>query len=357
MADPKKVRWSQLKVGVVGLAAFAILAAVIFLLTSSKGLFQKTAYLHTFMDDASGMAEGTPVRLNGFTIGSLDRIALITPAEPKRSVEFIMQVQEKFLRQIPVDSVAGISAANLLGDKFINITKGRNAQTVKDWAEIKSLQAQDIPELMAQSANLLQTFQTIVNRLDSLLAGIEQGKGNIGKLLKDEELYNRLNGIATEGQNLLADVRKGQGTISKLIYDDALYQEIRSPIKRVDALLADLQAGNGSAGKLLKDPALYDEAKASLAEIRALLADLNAGKGTAGKLLKDDALHKRLDELVAKFNGTIDKINAGQGTLGQLLVNPQLYDSLTGATREFQSLAKDMRANPKKFLTIRLALF
>jgi phospholipid/cholesterol/gamma-HCH transport system substrate-binding protein len=357
MADPKKVRWSQLKVGVLGLAAFLILAVLIFLLTSSRGFFQKTALLHTFMDDASGMAEGTPVRLNGFTIGSLDRIELIKSAEPKRAVEFIMKVQEKFLPQIPVDSVAGISAANLLGDKFINITKGRNALTVKDGAELKSLQAQDIPELMAQSANLLQTFQTIVNRLDSLLAGVEAGKGNIGKLLKDDELYNRLNGIASEGQNLLADVRKGQGTISKLIYDDALYQEIRSPIKRVDALLADLQAGHGSAGKLLKDPALYDDAKASLGEIRALLADLNAGKGTAGKLLKDDALHQRLEELVAKFNGTIDKINSGQGTLGQLVVNPQLYDSLNGATREFQSLAKDMRANPKKFLTIRLALF
>jgi phospholipid/cholesterol/gamma-HCH transport system substrate-binding protein len=357
MADPKKVRWSQLKVGVVGLAAFLILAVLIFLLTSSRGFFQKTALLHTFMDDASGMAEGTPVRLNGFTIGSLDRIELIKSSEPKRAVEFVMKVQEKFLPQIPVDSVAGISAANLLGDKFINITKGRNALTVKDGAELKSLQAQDIPELMAQSANLLQTFQTIVNRLDSILAGVEAGKGNIGKLLKDDELYNRLNGIASEGQNLLADVRKGQGTISKLIYDDALYQEIRSPIKRVDALLADLQAGHGSAGKLLKDPALYDDAKASLGEIRALLADLNAGKGTAGKLLKDDALHQRLEELVAKFNGTIDKINSGQGTLGQLVVNPQLYDSLNGATREFQSLAKDMRANPKKFLTIRLALF
>jgi phospholipid/cholesterol/gamma-HCH transport system substrate-binding protein len=357
MADPRKVRWSQLKVGVVGLGAFLILAVLIFLLTSSKGFFQKTALLHTFMDDASGMAEGTPVRLNGYTVGSLESIVLIAPSEPKRSVEFIMKVQEKFLRQIPVDSVAGISASNLLGDKFLNITKGRDARTVKDGAEIKSLQAQDIPELMAQAANLLQTFQTIINRLDSLLVGVEQGKGNIGKLLKDEELYNRLNGIAKEGQTLLSDVRTGHGTISKLIYDDALYQEIRSPIKRVDALLADLQAGRGSAGKLLKDPALYDEAQASLGEIHALLTDLSAGKGTAGKLLKDDALHQRLEELVAKFNGIVDKIGSGQGTLGQLLVNPQLYDSLNGATREFQSLAKDMRANPKKFLTIRLTLF
>jgi phospholipid/cholesterol/gamma-HCH transport system substrate-binding protein len=357
MADPKKVRWSQLKVGILGIAAFIVLAVLIFLLTSSKGFFQRTALLRTYMDDASGMAEGTPVRLNGFSVGTLDKIELTKSTEPKRSVQFVMRVRENFLQQIPVDSVAGISAANLLGDKFINITKGRAAQTVKDGAEISSLQSQDIPELMAQSANLLQTFQTIVNRLDSLLAGIEQGKGNIGKLLKDEELYNRLNGIANEGQNLLKDIRTGNGTASKLIYDDALYQEIRSPIKRVDALLADLQAGNGSAGKLLKDPVLYDEAKASLAEIRTLLRDLNAGKGTAGKLLKDDALHKRLEELVAKFNGTIDKINSGQGTLGQMLINPALYDSLTGATREFQSLAKDMRTNPKKFLTIRLTLF
>ena len=357
MADPKKVRWSQLKVGIVGIAAFVILAVLIFLLTSSKGFFQKTATLRTYMDDASGMAEGTSVRLNGFSIGTLDKIELTRSSEPKRSVEFVMKVRENFLQQIPVDSVAGISAANLLGDKFINITKGRDPQTVKDGAEIKSLQSQDIPELMAQSASLLQTFQTIVNRLDSLLAGIEQGKGNIGKLLKDEELYNRLNAIASEGQTLLTDIRTGHGTASKLIYDDALYNEIRAPIKRVDALLADLQAGKGTAGKLLSDPALYDEAKVSLSEIRSLLADLNAGKGTAGKLLKDDAIHKRLDELVSRFSNTIDRINSGQGTIGQLVANPALYESLTGATREFQSLAKDMRSNPKKFLTIRLTLF
>ena len=40
-----------------------------------------------------------------------------------------MMVQQKYLKDIPVDSVAGISAANLLGDKFINITKGRSPST------------------------------------------------------------------------------------------------------------------------------------------------------------------------------------------------------------------------------------
>src|SRR6266498_1778542 len=115
MADPKKVRWSQLKVGILGLAAF-----LIFLLTSSRGFFQKNAILYTYMADASGMAEGTPVRLNGFTIGTLEKIQLMTSNDPKKTVQFEMKVLEKFLSQIPVDSVAGISAANLLGDKFIN---------------------------------------------------------------------------------------------------------------------------------------------------------------------------------------------------------------------------------------------
>jgi phospholipid/cholesterol/gamma-HCH transport system substrate-binding protein len=358
MPERAKVRWSQLKVGVIGLTAFIILFVLVFLLTSSKGgIFQRNVLLRTYMDDASGMADGTPVRLNGITIGYLDSLRLVPTTDPKRNVEFNMKVQEKYLASIPVDSIAAISAANLLGDKFINITRGQDTHTVSEGAELGSLQGQDIPELMAQSANLLQSFQTIIGRLDNIMAGVEAGKGNIGLFLQDRELYDRLNGIAQEGQKLLADVRNGSGTVSKLLYDDSLYQEVRAPIKRIDAILADLQSGQGSAGKFLKDPALFDDAKSTIVEIRTLLNDLNAGKGTAGKLLKDTQLHDRLDQLVARFTATVDRINSGQGTLGQFVVNPQLYESLTGVTREFQSLAKDMRANPKKFLTIRLALF
>jgi phospholipid/cholesterol/gamma-HCH transport system substrate-binding protein len=357
MPEREKVRWSQLKVGVVGLTAFVIVFVLVFLLTSSRGVFQQNEPLYAYMEDASGMTSGTPVRLNGITVGFLDQLSLTGSRDPKRAVRFTMLVKRRYLSDIPVDSIAAIAAANLLGDKFLNITRGTDTRTVQSGAELRSQEGQDIPELMAQSANILQTFQGIVKRVDNLLAGVEQGRGNIGLLIKDEELYRRLNGIASEGQKLLADVRNGQGSISKLLYSDELYQEIRSPIHRIDKMLADLDAGQGSAGKLLKDPALFDELQKSVGEIRSLIADLNAGKGTAGKLLKDEALYQRLQDLLGKMNTTVDKINAGQGTVGQLLVNPQLYEAMTGATREFQSLAKDMRANPKKFLTIRLALF
>ncbi|HUP04192.1 MAG TPA: MlaD family protein [Bryobacteraceae bacterium] len=346
-----------MKVGILAGGSFLILFALVFLLTSSKGILTRNAILRTYMDDASGLAEGTPVRLNGITIGYLDKLQLTGSREPRRAVEFDMKVKRRFLEQIPVDSVAGIAASNLLGDKFIDITKGRSPEHVRPDAEILSLQAQDIPELMAQTANLMVGFQGIVARLDKLLAGVENGQGNLGLFVKDRQLYDRLNDIASEGQKLLSDVRDGQGTVSKLLYDPTLYNEIRAPLNRINAILADIDAGKGTAGKLVKDPALYDEAKQTMTEIHGLVSDINAGKGTAGKLAKDDQLYTRLNDLSAKLNATLDKINSGQGTMGQLMTNAALFDSLNGAVGQLQGLVQDVRKNPKKFLTLRLALF
>jgi len=358
MPDSTKIRWSQLRVGVIAISAFAILFVMVFLLTSAKGgLFKHNALLRTYMDDASGLGDGTAVRLNGITIGYLDGLELTGSRDPKRAVGFNMRVQPDYLSQIPVDSVVGIGAANLLGDKFLNITKGQSPEHVKEGDELKPLQSQDIPELLKQMATLLSTFQTSVNRIDALLAGVEAGQGNLGKLLKDEGLYNTINAITAEGQKLLTDIRKGNGTLSKLIYDDKLYQEVRAPLQRVDAILADVQSGQGTVGKALKDPALFDEAKQTIAELNKLVADVNAGKGSAGKLLKDEELYRQAVALVNRLDGTLAKVSAGQGTVGQLLVNPQLYDTLNSTTAEAQSLVKQIKANPKNFLTFQLKIF
>ena len=62
MPDPSKLRWSQLRVGVVALSSFIILFVLVFLLTSTKGgLFKSQAKLRTYMDDASGLVDGRPL--------------------------------------------------------------------------------------------------------------------------------------------------------------------------------------------------------------------------------------------------------------------------------------------------------
>jgi phospholipid/cholesterol/gamma-HCH transport system substrate-binding protein len=357
MASPQKVKWSQLKVGIVALVAMIILAVLSFLLTGTNGLFTRTAILNTYLDDSAGMAVGATVRLNGIAIGSIDQVRLSGERTKGRIVEISMLVKRDFLAEIPTDSKAGISASNLLGDKYINITKGTRPDHVKDGDTVGSLQVQDIPELMAQSSDILAQFQNLLGRADSILKTVESGQGNIGKLIKDDELYNRVNATAGEVQTLITNIQNSHGTISKLLYEDGLYGDIRKPIQRLDSILVDLQSGKGTAGKLLYDTAIYDELRQTLAEAKKMVDDLNAGKGTAGKILKDEQLYKQVNQIMAKLTTVVDKLTSGQGTIGQLLVNPQLYDSLNGTTREMQSLLQDMHKNPKRFLTIQLKLF
>ncbi len=357
MADPKKTSWAQLRVGIVAIVSMLIAAVLIFLLTGNAHLFEGSVRLRTYMEDSAGMAEGSAVRLNGILAGNIRKIQLSGSRDAKRTVEIQLDLRRKFLDLIPEDSVAGISASNLLGDKYINITKGKSSKHIEPDGELHSANVQDIPQLVSQASVILTQFQNVAGRVDTLLKDIDAGKGNIGKLLKDEELYSRVNDTAIQLDQLVKDVRNSNGTISKLLYDDTLYKELRSPIQRLDNIVAQVQKGQGSAGKLLNDNALYDEANQSLVEVHRMLDGLQAGKGSAGKLLKDEELYRQLNLITVKLNTTIEKLNAGQGTIGQLLVNPALFDSLNGASREAQLLVKDMRANPKKFLRIKLALF
>ena len=357
MPSAQKVGWAQLRVGIMAMVAMAILGVLIFLLTGETKFFSTEEIIYTYMDDSAALAKGAPVRLNGILAGKVKEVVLSGERQPLRIIRISLEIDKKMLAFIPVDSVAAISAENVLGTKYINIKKGQAAVSVQPGAEIKSLDTRAFDEVVQQSYSLLTSLQGIIKRVDTIVGLIEVGQGSIGKLLVDETLYNKILAIVTEGQKITTALTTDKGTIGKLIYDDKLYVDVRGSLARVDSLLADLERGKGTAGKLLKDDALYADTRKSVAEVNKLVADLNAGKGTAGKLLKTEELHDQLKVSIGKVDLLLDKINAGQGTIGQLLVNPQLYDSVNGATRELNGLLKDFRANPKKFLHIKLGLF
>jgi phospholipid/cholesterol/gamma-HCH transport system substrate-binding protein len=357
MPAAKKVAWAQLRVGVMAVGAMIILGVLIFLLTGSKNPFAKESVLYTFMDDSAALTEGSPVRLNGILVGEVQRVALSGSNQPQRIIRIDMEIREDMLSQIPIDSRASIAAENVLGTKYINIKKGVDAVTVKPGAEIPSLDTREFDEVVQSGYSLLTSLQGILKRIDAIVGVVEVGKGSIGKLIVDEEFYNRLLTISRDFERVTAAMAAGKGTLGRFLYDETLYEELRGPVARFDVLLRDLQEGRGTAGRFLKDEALYNDMRQTIGEVRSLLAELNAGKGTAGKLLKTEELHNQISGVIAKLDNTIDRVNAGQGTVGQLLTNPQLYDSLNGATRELNALMKDFRADPRKFLRIKLSLF
>ncbi len=364
MAIQTKAKWAQLKVGILTIVAMVILATLIFLITGHVNLFESNVLIYTYMGDAAALAVGAPVNLNGIPIGKVKNISLSGSRDPRRIVRIEMELPEHTLKSIPLDSLSSISSANVLGTKYINIKEGKGESMVRPGQEIPSLNTAEFDDVVQQGYAVLTALQGAVTRIDGVvqhvdkIVGIvESGKGSIGKLLVDETLYNHLLNIVDEVKQLADALNSDKGTIGKLIFDRDVYDDFRKTMARLDGLVQGIQQGQGTAGKFLKDPALYNDMQKTVAELHKLVDDLNAGKGTAGKLLKSDELHKQLSDSLAKIDLIIDKVNSGQGTIGQLLVNQQLYDNLNGATREMHLLMKDFRANPKKFLRIKLAIF
>jgi len=52
-------------------------------------------------------------------------------------------------------------------------------------------------------------------------------------------------------------IAQGQGSLGKLINNNDAYEKFVATLDRINQVADDLQAGKGSAGKFLKDPSLY----------------------------------------------------------------------------------------------------
>lgn len=361
MPSASKVSWAQLRVGIMAVVAMIILFVLVFLLTGNKSLFSKEVIVYSFLDDSAAITEGSAVRLNGILIGKIGRVGLSGENKPNRVIKLDLVIDADKVGQIPEDSMVLVGAENLLGTKYINIKMGDSKAAVKPGGELRSLDTREFQDLVNAAYPSLLSLQKIVERVDNIVSTVETGKGSIGKLLVDDELYQRLVATIAEVQKVAASVGSGKGTIGKLLYDENMYDDVRKTVQRVDTLIAQLQtdinSGQGTASKLLKDPALYNETRQTIAEMRKTIEEINKGDGTAGKLIKSDELHSNLNKLILNLDKTIDRVNSGQGTMGQLMVNPTLYDSMNGTMREMNQFMKDFRANPKKFLTIQLKLF
>jgi phospholipid/cholesterol/gamma-HCH transport system substrate-binding protein len=358
MATSNKVNWAQLKVGILAIVALFFIALLVFLLTGNTNLFTSEVPLHSYVSDAAAVAAGAPVRIAGIDAGKVTGVKLSGSNDPRKTIRIDFAVEQPMLKQIPEDSQVSIVADSLLGNsKFLNIKKGKSQEPIKQDAEIPALDTRDFDDVVQQGYQALAAMQGILNKADGIISQIEVGHGTIGKLLVDETLYNNLNAIVKQVQILADTLNSKNGTLGKIINSDELYNQAETTIAKLNTIEDDLNNGKGTAGKILKDPALYDDLHKSVNELHTILADLNAGKGTAGILLKDPALAKQLSGTFDKIDTTIDKMNSGQGTIGQLLVNPQLYDSLNGMTGELHALLKDFRANPKKFLRIKVTIF
>jgi phospholipid/cholesterol/gamma-HCH transport system substrate-binding protein len=355
----KQLKWSQLKVGLTVLAATVTLGLLIFLMSGTGGLLTSKIQLKSYFDNANGLREGAPVRLAGVDIGNVTNILVVRDRTKQLTpVEVTMKVSTRYLFSLRKDSLTLLSTAGVLGETYIDIdssqSKGPQAQ---DGDVLPSREVPDFSDMVRSGQGTLQNMDALLKRLDRIVAFVESGQGSVGKLLYDPTLYDRLNGTVNEFQGLVNQVAQGKGTLGKLFSNEELYQKANATVDKLNVVIDEINAGKGSAGKFLKDPTLYDNANATIANAKKLTDDINAGKGPIGMLAKDEEFARKLKDTMDKLAAISDRLEAGEGSAGKLLRDPSLYNNADQMLVETRTLVKNIRENPKKYLTIHFKVF
>src|SRR6266536_1381625 len=181
MADAGRVRWAKFRVAAVAVAALIILSVLLYLLTGGT-LLEPKAPLYLYIPDATGLAQDSPVRVDGILIGAVDSVGLSGTNDPKRIVKVVLRVGVDRLKSIPVDSTAQISVENFIGDRYVDITSGTSPNSIRPGAEIPYQSQLDF----AKSLDLTQLEQQL-RQVDALLTEIEQGRSPLGQFILGDQ--------------------------------------------------------------------------------------------------------------------------------------------------------------------------
>jgi phospholipid/cholesterol/gamma-HCH transport system substrate-binding protein len=361
MPSQQEVRWSQLKVGVIVLISTIVLVTLLFLMTSSSGLGILTHKLTvvTYFENSAGLKTGAAVNLEGVTIGTVKSVTIDNSPERKLTpVKVVMKLDDKYGANLKKDSKASLSTVGVLGDTVVDInSQFAVGQRLQDGDELKTLETPSLTDVVKASQGTIESLNVILAKMNVIVDNIQSGKGSIGQLINNPDLYNKANKTVDELLTLEKNLNAGRGSIGKLMTDDTMYNRLNDAAAKLESISDSLNSGKGTLGKLLKDDSLYKNLNSTLEHANSLMADADAGKGGLGLMLKDPKFRQDLSNTLTQINSLVSNINDGKGTLGKLATDDSMYINVNKLLTASTDLVTTIRSDPKKYLTIHLKIF
>jgi phospholipid/cholesterol/gamma-HCH transport system substrate-binding protein len=347
MPRTRSLAWSELKIGVLTSVALAIAAVAIFTLTGTKGAFWQRYHLKTRFPNAIGLSVGSPVRIAGVEVGLVRGIE-ITGEE----VDLSLEVNKEHRNQITTASVARLGSISLLGEGAVDITPSTKGTPLPDWGYVTPGRTPKAFADIADQASEGSTRSTDASRR----AG---GQGHRRKFMTDERLYVELQQfVATAGQ-MTRELKQGRGTLGKLLKDPKAAEPggVGQERRGADAAHQRRRRQPRQAAERRNVLAVVMNPAAPKTNLKELTERLNRGEGTAGKLITDATLFNRLNSVTERFDQLVMKLNDGEGTAGRLLKDRQLYENMNGAVNDLRALITAISKDPKKYLNVKVSIF
>jgi phospholipid/cholesterol/gamma-HCH transport system substrate-binding protein len=346
MPRTRSLAWSELKIGIVSLIALAIASVLIFMVSGTGGFFWQRYSIKTVFSDISGLKEGAPVRVAGVEVGSVKKMDFVGD-----KVEVTMEVSKEQMSRITNRSMASLGSVSLLGEAAVDITANSSGASIPEWGYVSSGPA---PGSLATAA---EAATKGLEQTSELLKNVQEGRGTLGKLVTDDTLYRQLNDFVESAEAVTRGINAGRGTLGRLATDPAAAKSLEQSLENLRMVTARIRNGEGSLGHLINDDTLSKSVTSATNNLDVITGRINKGEGTAGKLITDAELYNRLNSMADRLDKLAASLNQGEGTAGQLLHDKQLYENMNSAVTEMRDLLKEVKADPKKYLNVRVSIF
>jgi phospholipid/cholesterol/gamma-HCH transport system substrate-binding protein len=347
-------RSREVKVGLVILAAVAVLALGVFLIGDRNNLFKRKNLYYTELNSAQGLKPGGPVQLNGVDVGTIDSVIL--PQNPtKEHIRVWLKIDRAYAERIRGPRQAGqggesppskarIKTLGLLGDKYIEISFGApEYPVIPPDGLIPAAEPTNVDALVASGEDVMDNVVEISHSLSAILGRLERGQGFLGEMLSDSEASRRLRtsllGSADSLQRITARFETGDGPLPRLLNDRKMADKLSTSLDRLEGILAQAQNGPGLVPGLLNDPAMkakLDDTLTNLNQVardlHGFTADLNKSEGLLPRLVNDKAYGReitgKVTRIVDHLNDVSTKLSEGNGTAAKLINDPKIYDAV-----------------------------
>lgn len=359
MASRGDIRLSHVKVGVLMLVALCTVAALVLLISGNSGIiFASKLEVRVYFKNSGGLKVGSPVNLDGVTIGNVRRIRIVD--HPRETpVEVVMSIRDKYRSDLLTDSQANLNTIGVLGSAEIDIDNVHaSGKPIANHGVLLTGGAPNLENALSSFQDTTQKFGTTVSEGNVLLNNLSSGQGSMGKLINDPTL--RVN--AASAVNALSSIpvkaSEGKGTVGKLMTDDSLMNHLKDMQAKFSDISTSIQSGQGTAGKILKDPALGRNLKEASNQMHQISTEASSGQGAVHMMVKDRQFKKNLNEAGGEMSSIAGQTRSGQGTLGKLMAkNSSLDQHLDELMKNSRELVTGMRKHPLKYFSIHLRLF
>jgi phospholipid/cholesterol/gamma-HCH transport system substrate-binding protein len=259
-------------VGIFIVIGLAIFIWAVLTLGSQKNTFERSIGVKTFFQNVNGLQKGNNIWFSGVKVGTIEDVFIIGTGK----VEVDMNINEKSVPYIHKNAKAKLSTDGLIGNKIIEIYGGTaQSPQISEGDVLNNDELLSTDEMMATLSKNNDNLLEITNNLKVVSAQMAEGKGSVGKLLKDETFANEL--VKTVGilksasanvQRLTANVNQytarlnDSGTLANdLVSDTVIFSRLRTTVGKLQQMadksnevINSLQGAANTVNEGLKNP-------------------------------------------------------------------------------------------------------